>query len=83
MGTFEIQTGDIKTPLTGPQHSAKRTNWISQGVRMYGLTFHTIRKILEEVLEKYTEWNRQLNVNVIDYEKAFDSIHRVSLWYTF
>ena len=36
----------------------------------------TLRKIPEQC----TEWNRQLYVNFIDYEKAFDSIHRDSLW---
>ena len=32
------------------------------------------------ILEQSSEWNRQLFVNFIDYEKAFDSIHRDSLW---
>ena len=32
------------------------------------------------ILEWCTEWNRQLYINFIDYEKAFDSIHRGSLW---
>ena len=35
---------------------------------------------LRNILEQCTEWNRQLYVNFIDYEKAFDSIHRDSLW---
>lgn len=32
------------------------------------------------ILEHCTEWNRQLYINFIDYEKAFDRIHRNSLW---
>ena len=35
---------------------------------------------LRNILEQCTEWNRELYVNFIDYEKAFDSIHRDSLW---
>ena len=35
---------------------------------------------LRNILEQCSEWNRQLYVNFIDYEKAFDSIHRDSLW---
>ena len=35
---------------------------------------------LRNILEQCTEWNRQLYVNFIDFEKAFDSIHRDSLW---
>ena len=35
-------------------------------------TIFTLRNILEQC----TEWNRELYVNFIDYEKAFDSIHR-------
>ena len=36
----------------------------------------TLRIILEESLE----WNASLCVNFIDFEKAFDSLHRPSLW---
>ena len=35
---------------------------------------------LRNILEQFTEWNRQLYINFIGYEKAFDSIHRDSLW---
>ena len=35
---------------------------------------------LRNIIEQCTEWQRQLYVNFIDYEKAFDSIHRDSLW---
>ena len=30
--------------------------------------------------QKSTEWNAPLYVNFIDFEKAFDGIHRDSLW---
>ncbi|KAJ8370368.1 hypothetical protein SKAU_G00103960 [Synaphobranchus kaupii] len=30
--------------------------------------------------EQCTEWQRQLYINFVDFEKAFDSIHRDSLW---
>ncbi|KAK3082831.1 hypothetical protein FSP39_006593 [Pinctada imbricata] len=36
----------------------------------------TIRYIIEQC----TEWNATLYVNYVDFEKAFDSIHRDSLW---
>ena len=35
---------------------------------------------LRNILEQCTEWNSDFYVNFIDYEKAFDSIHRDSLW---
>ena len=35
---------------------------------------------LRNILEQYTEWNSELYINFIVYEKAFDSIHRDSLW---
>ena len=31
-------------------------------------------------IEQCTEWQRELCINCIDFEKAFDSIHRDSLW---
>ena len=36
--------------------------------------------ILRNIIEQCTEWQRQLYINFIDFEKAFDSIHRDSLW---
>ena len=36
----------------------------------------TLRNILEQV----NEWNATLYTHFIDYEKAFDSIHRERLW---
>ena len=30
---------------------------------------------LRNIIEQYTEWKRQLYINVKDFEKAFDSIH--------
>ena len=35
---------------------------------------------LRNIIEQCTEWQRQLYVNFVDFEKAFDSIHRESLW---
>lgn len=35
---------------------------------------------LRNIIEQSTEWQRELYVNFIDYEKAFDSLHRDSLW---
>ena len=36
--------------------------------------------ILRNIIEQCTEWQRQLYINFIDFEKAFDSIHRETLW---
>ncbi|KAL5010020.1 hypothetical protein ScPMuIL_012325 [Solemya velum] len=36
--------------------------------------------VLRNITEQCTEWQRQLIINFIDFEKAFDSIHRESLW---
>ncbi|XP_012943709.1 uncharacterized protein LOC101861615 [Aplysia californica] len=36
---------------------------------------------LRNIIEQCTEWQRQLYVNFVDFEKAFDSVHRESLWY--
>ena len=35
---------------------------------------------LRSIIEQCTEWQRQLYINYEDFEKAFDSIHRESLW---
>ena len=35
---------------------------------------------LRNIIEQCTEWQRQLYINFIDFEKAFDSLHRDSLW---
>lgn len=35
---------------------------------------------LRNIIEQCTEWQRQLIINFVDFEKAFDSIHRESLW---
>ncbi|XP_041376749.1 secreted RxLR effector protein 78-like [Gigantopelta aegis] len=35
---------------------------------------------LTQILEQSKEWNSTVYVNFIDFEKAFDSIHRESLW---
>jgi hypothetical protein len=36
--------------------------------------------ILRNILEQVNEWNATLYVHFVDFEKAFDSIHRDSLW---
>ena len=43
-----------------------------------GTTEHIFR--LGNILEQCNEWLRDIYVNVLDFEKAFDSIHRTSLW---
>ena len=35
---------------------------------------------LRNVTEQCTGWQRKLYINFVDFEKAFDSIHRNSLW---
>ena len=35
---------------------------------------------LRNVIEQCTEWQRQLYINYVDFEKSFDSIHRDCLW---
>jgi len=32
------------------------------------------------ILEQSLEWNKSLCINFIDFQKAFDSVHRESLW---
>ncbi|XP_073670211.1 uncharacterized protein [Paramisgurnus dabryanus] len=36
--------------------------------------------VLRNIIEQCTEWQRQLYINFVDFEKAFDSVHRDSLW---
>ena len=36
--------------------------------------------ILRNIIEQCVEWNAPLYVNFADFEKAFDSVHRESLW---
>ncbi|VDP00733.1 unnamed protein product [Schistosoma margrebowiei] len=35
---------------------------------------------LRNIVEQSTEWNSSLYINFIDYEKAFDSVDRTTLW---
>ena len=35
---------------------------------------------LRNIIEQCIEWQRELYINFVDFEKAFDSIHRNSLW---
>ncbi len=37
---------------------------------------------LRNIIEQSAKWQRQLHVDFIDFEKAFDSVHRESLWCT-
>ena len=36
--------------------------------------------ILRNILEQSCEWRTPLNAYFVDFEKAFDSVHRSSLW---
>ena len=36
--------------------------------------------VLRNVIEQSTEWQRKLYILFVDYQKAFDSLHRESLW---
>ena len=35
---------------------------------------------LRNILEQCNEWQRKIYINFVDFEKAFDSVHRESLW---
>ena len=35
---------------------------------------------LRNITEQCTEWQRQLHINIVEFEKAFDRIHTDSLW---
>ena len=36
--------------------------------------------MLRNIVEQVAEWNSSLSLSFVDYEKAFDSIHRSTLW---
>ena len=36
--------------------------------------------ILRDIIEKSVEYNVAVNINFTDFKKAFDSVHRVTLW---
>ena len=36
--------------------------------------------VLRNILEQVCEWRSSLYVHFVDFEKAFDSVHRSSLW---
>ena len=38
--------------------------------------------ILRNIVEQSIEWNAAIYVNIVDFEKAFDSVHQDSLWKT-
>ena len=35
---------------------------------------------LRNIIEQCAEWQRQLDINYVDFKKSFDSNHRESLW---
>lgn len=35
---------------------------------------------LRNIIEQCAEWNSPIHINFVDFQKAFDSIHRLSLW---
>ena len=43
-----------------------------------GCTDHIFTLI--NIIEQCTEWQRELCINFVDFEKGFDNIHRDSLW---
>ena len=43
-----------------------------------GTTEHTF--MLRNILEQCNKWQKDIYVNFLDFEKAFDSVHRTSLW---
>ena len=36
--------------------------------------------ILKNIIEQCQEWQAPLSMNFVDFEKAFDSVHRETLW---
>jgi hypothetical protein len=36
--------------------------------------------ILRNIIEQASEWRSNLYILFVDYEKAFDSVHRETLW---
>ncbi|XP_062604700.1 uncharacterized protein LOC134266492 [Saccostrea cucullata] len=57
-------------PLASKAHTSIIINRIQAGVD------RTLRNILEQV----NEWNATLYIHFVDFEKAFDSVHRDNLW---
>ena len=45
-----------------------------------GFHIHKGRGCIDQIFEQCTEWQRQLYINFVDFQKAFDSINRKSLW---
>ena len=54
-------------------HKQERTSWIQKWARDSRADFLYI-------IEQVNEWQTTLYLNIIDHEKAFESIHRESLW---
>ena len=61
---------------SAPYYTEERTSWFQ--ICRVGCIDHifTLRNILEESIE----WNRNIHLNFIDFEKAFDTIHKNTLW---
>ena len=36
--------------------------------------------LLRNIIEQSIEWQSSIYINFVDFEKAFDSVHRESLW---
>ena len=36
--------------------------------------------VLRQILEKVTAWQKPVMINFVDFKKAFDSVHRASIW---
>ena len=46
---------------------------------MHRLDPHPVQH--DRAVQNVAEWQKQLYINFVDYEKAFDSVHRESLWH--
>lgn len=64
----------------------KRLQAVDKGLRQEQAGFRKGKScvdqifILRQILEQSAEWNTTIYANFIDFEKAFDSLHRDSLW---
>jgi hypothetical protein len=56
------------------------TDAIDKQLREEQAGFHKGRGCIDQIFEQCTEWQRQLYINFVDFQKAFDSINRKSLW---
>ena len=56
-------------------HLKKRARRVKIRERVHGSHFHALN-----ITEQCTEWNIKVHINFVDLEKAFDNIHRNTLW---